>query len=107
MILTALSTNELYILWQVRQAQVLIHSDALTLCVNPVVTLDTVNHFTIKVVIRVAFVTERTEVVLFPLAPTVLAMCKFKHPHCFRILQKMLLKLRIAAISQYIEHTEF
>ena len=93
LILAALFTNELYILWQIPQALILIHSDALTLGMNPVVTLDTVHHLRIKVIIRVAFVTQGAEVVLFPLTPAVLAMCKFKHPQRFRILQKMLLRM--------------
>jgi len=86
LILAALFTNELYILWQIPQALILIHSDALTLGMNPVVTLDTVHHLRIKVIIRVAFVTQRAEVILFPLTPAVLAMCKFKHPQRFRII---------------------
>lgn len=86
LILTALFTNELYILWQIPQALILINSDALTLGMNPVVTLDAVHHLRIKVIVRVALVTKRTKVVLFPLTPAVLAMCKFKHPQRFRIL---------------------
>lgn len=80
LIFTALSTNELYLFWQIPQALILIHSDALTFGVDPMVTFDTVHHLRIKVIIRIAFITKGAEVVLFPLTPTVLAMCKFKHP---------------------------
>lgn len=85
---TALSTNKLYILWQVRQALILVNGDSLAFSVNPMVTFNAVNHFRLKIIIRIAFVAERAEVVRFSLNATVLAMCKFKHPHSVRILQR-------------------
>lgn len=97
LILTALSANELHLLWQICQALVLIDSDALTLGVYPVVTLGTVHHFRIKIIIRVALVAERAEAVLFPLTTAVLTMCKLKHPQRFRILQENV----VGAMSQY------
>lgn len=55
---------------------------------HPVIALNTVHHFRVKVVIRVALVAEGAEVTLLSLEAAVLAMCKLQHPHGLGILKE-------------------